>query len=230
MKDHILENSKCQKDICVHIDEFLSFDIHINTAINKANKILAITRKTFDYMNPEMFAQIFKSLVRPNVEYAASVWTPHKINQIAAIENVQRRATKIVPGLSHLTYTERLRKLKLPILAYRRERGDMIQTFKLTTDFEGYDKQLTSILQRSRTDLRGHYKKSFVQGTNKDIKQFSFPNRVTKNWNNLPQSVVNCKNTIDFEICLDSFWKDQPLVQDDFKSSIKICRNLKRCY
>ena len=221
MKDHILENSKCEKDIGVHIDEFLSFDIHINTAINKANRILAITRKTFDYMNPEMFAQIFKSLVRPHVEYAAPVWTPHKIYQIEAIENVQRRATKIIPGLSHLTYPERLRKLKLPTLAYRRERGDMIQTFKLTTDFEGYDKQLPSLLQRSRTELRGHNKKLFVKGANKDIKKFSFPNRVTKNWNNLPQSAVNSKNTKDFEICLDSFWKDQPLVQDDFKSSIK---------
>ena len=111
-------------------------------------------------MNPEMFAQIFKSLVRPHVEYAAPVWNPHKINQIEAIENVQRRATKIIPGLSDLTYPERLRKLNLPTLAYRRERGDMIQTFKLTTDFEGYDKQLPSILQRSTTALIGHNKKT----------------------------------------------------------------------
>ena len=167
MKDHILENSKCEKDIGVHIDEFLSFDIHINTAINKANRILAITRKTFDYMNPEMFAQILKSLVRPHVEYATPVWTPHKIYQVEAIENVQRRATKIIPGLSHLTYPERLRKLKLPTLAYQRERGDMIQTFKLTTDFEGYDKQLPSLLQRSRTDLKGHNKNYLYNGPKK---------------------------------------------------------------
>ena len=104
---------------------------------------------------------------------------------------------------------------------YRRERGDMIQTFKLTTDFEGYDKQLPSLLQRSTTGLRGHNKKLFVQGANKDIKKFSFQNRVTNNWNNLPQSAVSSKNTKDFEIFLDSFWKNQPLVQDDLKSKIK---------
>ena len=102
-------------------------------------------------MNPEMFAQIFKGLVRPHVEYAAPVWNPHKIYQIEAIENVQRRATKIIPGLSHLTYPEILRKLKLPTLAYRRERGDMIQTFKLTTDFEGYDKQLQQTTNNAKT-------------------------------------------------------------------------------
>ena len=136
-------------------------------------------------MNPEMFAQIFKSLVRPHVEYAAPVWTPHKISEMEAIENVQRRETKIIPGLSHFTDPERLRKLKLPTLAYPRERGDTIQTFKLTTDFEGYGKQLPGLLQRSITDLRGHNKKLFVQGANKNIKKFSFPNQVTKNWNNL---------------------------------------------
>ena len=118
-------------------------------------------------MNPEMFAQIFKSLVRPHVEYAAPVWNPHKMYQIEAIENVQRRATKIIPGLSHLTYPEKLRKPKLPTLAYGRERGDMIQTFKLKTDFEGYDKQLPSLLQRSTTGLRGHNKKYLYKGPTK---------------------------------------------------------------
>ena len=77
MGDHILSNSSREKDLGVYIDDNLNFDIHINTAINKANKVLAVARKTFDHMDSEIFCLIFKGLVRPHLEYAASVWYPH---------------------------------------------------------------------------------------------------------------------------------------------------------
>ncbi|KAJ8040215.1 hypothetical protein HOLleu_14445 [Holothuria leucospilota] len=68
---------------------------------------------------------LFQALVRPQLEYAAAVWSPHFQRDIDAIENVQRRATRLIPSLKGLTYTERLKKLKLPILKYRRLRGDI---------------------------------------------------------------------------------------------------------
>ena len=71
----------------------------------------------------------------------------HKIYQKEAIENVQRMATKLVPGLSTPSYPERLQKLKLPTLACRRAKGDMIETFELTTDHHDYDKSLSPILE-----------------------------------------------------------------------------------
>ena len=156
MENHQLNCSNCEKDIGVFIDSSLNFDRHINYAVNKANRVLAIARKTFECMDRDIFSQIFKTLVRPHLEYAAPVWSPHLISQKELIENVQRRATKMVPGLSDLPYPERLRKLKLPTLAYRRVRGDMIQTFKLMNDIDGYDKSLPSILEISTTGLRGH--------------------------------------------------------------------------
>ena len=221
MGDHILSNSSCEKDLGVYIDDNLNFDIHINTAINKANKVLAVARKIFYHMASEIFCLIFKGLVRPHLEYAAPVWYPHRIYQKEAIENVQRRATKLVPGLSTLSYPERLQKLKLPTLAYRRARGDMIETFKLTTDHHDYDKSLPSILEYCTTELRGHNKKLFVKDANKDIKKYSFTNRVTKNWNDLPASAVNSKDVRSFEKHLDVYWKGQDLLYDDFKAEIK---------
>ena len=50
-----------------------------------------------------------------------------------SVEKIQKRATKLLPELKDMTYTERLKKLKLPSLAHRRRRGDMIQTFTSTT-------------------------------------------------------------------------------------------------
>jgi hypothetical protein len=52
------------------------------------------------------------------------------VGDIEKIGNVQRRATKQVPTLKNMEYNERLKKLKMPTLKYRRMRGDMIEVFK----------------------------------------------------------------------------------------------------
>ena len=109
---------------------------------------MAVARKTFDCLDKEIFLYIYKGLVRPHLEYASSVWAPHLIKHIEAIEAVQRRATKLVPGMANLPYDERLKKLKLPTLAYRRCRGDLIQVFKLMNKDVGYDNTLPEFLKK----------------------------------------------------------------------------------
>ena len=78
---------------------------------------------------------------------------------IKAIESVQRRATKMIPTIKDLSYSERLKKLKLPTLAYRRARGDMIEVYKIVTDI--YDPKTTNNLFKIRGKqnmlLRGHH-------------------------------------------------------------------------
>ena len=96
-------------------------------------------------------------MVRPQLEYGAPVWAPHgygHLKQIDTIENIQMRATKMVPGMPS-SYPERLRLLKKPTLAYRRERGDMIQVYKMLTGC--YDKTLPQILEKNESHLRGHH-------------------------------------------------------------------------
>ena len=221
MGDHTLAVSECEKDIGVYIDYQLKFDTHINTMINKANRILAITRKTFDYIDRDSFNQIFKGLVRPHLEYATPVWSPHLERQKEAIENVQRRATKLIPGLTHMTYPDRLQSLELPTLAYRRARGDMIQVFKLMSDKDCYDKSLPNLLTASTTGLRGHDYKVFMDRPSKDIRKYNFNIRITKNWNSLPSHIVKASNLLNFEKKLDLYWKNQDLMFLDFKSEIK---------
>ena len=75
-------------------------------------------------------------LVCSHFDYGMSIWTPHLMKYIKAIESVHRRATKMIPTIKDLSYSERLKKfmLKLPTLAYRRARGDMIEVYKIVTD------------------------------------------------------------------------------------------------
>ena len=220
MGGHNLSKSACEKDIGVDIDPHLQFETHINNIVNKANRILAIARKTFDCMDRVCFSYILKGLVRPQLEYAAPIWSPHLIKLKEIIENVQRRATKMVPGLSSLTYPERLRELNIPTLAYRRIRGDMIQVYKLTSG--AYDKDFPTLLEKSTTGLRGNVKKLFIDRANKDIRKYNFSIRVRKIWNSLPNHVVNAESIESFEKGLDHHWKDQEVMYDNFKDEIKL--------
>ena len=73
-----------------------------------------------------MFVTLYKSLVRPVIEYGNIIWGPHYSLDQQNIKNIQRRATRTLAGLKDTTYTECLRILGLLSLQYRRLRGDMI--------------------------------------------------------------------------------------------------------
>ena len=60
---------------------------------------------------------LFKSLVRPHMDFANQVLAPYLIKHITAIENVQRRATKTIPGLKDLNYEQQFRHINLPLLS-----------------------------------------------------------------------------------------------------------------
>ena len=91
-----IERVSSERDLGVIMDKALNFSEHISSKINKANRILGLIFRTFTYMDKEMFLNLFKSIVHPHVEYAVTVCTPLYKKDMAAIENVQRRATKLV--------------------------------------------------------------------------------------------------------------------------------------
>ena len=108
---------------------------------------------------------------------------------------------------------------KLPTLAYRRARGDMIQVFKLLN--EGYDNTLPKLLSLSTTGLRGHKHKLYLQGANRDMKRNFFTRRIINTWNDIPQEIIESKNIKSFEIALDRYWENQKILYD-YKAKIQI--------
>ena len=118
----ILQPTTEEKDLGVLVDENLSFAKHITNQVTKANRLVGQIKRTFTYLDKESMRQLFISFVRPHLEFANVVWSPHHKKYIEMIEKVQRRATKCVPGLKNLTYEERLETMKLPTLIYRRNR------------------------------------------------------------------------------------------------------------
>ena len=104
----------------------------------------------------------------------------------------------LVPVIKNLTYTERLEKLNLPSLKFRRIRGDLIQTFKI---FSGLDDiSITDIFEQpSYSHTRNSMHKIFKKHskTNKGI--YAFSNRVINFWNNLSNKTKQAKNINTFK-------------------------------
>ena len=139
-------------------------------------------------------------MIRPHLEYGQIIWSPHLIRQSKKIENVQRRATKIVPSLKDLPYENRLKKLKLPTLKYRRIRGDLINVYKLLS----YDDHCPLLpLHKSRYPTRGHDKKLQKNSHKCTLMKFSFSRRVTNMWNALKEVTTNADTTNKFKKLLD---------------------------
>ncbi len=91
------------KDLGIVIDRSLSFNQHITIKINKANSMMGVIRRSFDFLDESMFLLLYKALVRPQLEYANAVWCPYLKKHIEAIEKVQRRATKLIHFLKDLS-------------------------------------------------------------------------------------------------------------------------------
>ena len=199
-----------EKDLGVIIDNKLSFSEHVAYSTSRANRLCGLIRRSFSFLSEEIFVLLFKSLVRPLLEYGHCIWQPHEKGLCNEIENVQRRATKMLSHLKELSYPERLRRLKLPSLEFRRLRGDMIETFKYIHGY--YDTERPNFEKANTNQLRGHSLKLHKKHCRRKIRSNFFANRVINTWNNLPEDVVTAPSINSFKSRLDSFWKDLPII------------------
>jgi len=95
------------KDLGVTFDPELSFNFHCESKINKAYFVLGLIKRNFIYLMEDAFLSLYKSLVRYHLEYANTVWNPHRQGQIKDPEKVQMRVTNVTT-VKHLSYKERL--------------------------------------------------------------------------------------------------------------------------
>src|ERR1043165_7009490 len=86
----------------------------------KANSTLGMIRRTIVTRDKDTILMLYKSLVRPQLEYCIQVWSPYMKQDMEKFEKVQRRATKMIWGYKDLTYEERLKRCGLTTLEEQR--------------------------------------------------------------------------------------------------------------
>ena len=106
-----------------------SYNVHRHR--HNVDTVNMIIRRSYRYLDIKMFIPLHKCLVRSHFDYAVTVRDSYVSKLVDDIESVQRRATTIIPELKNLSYSERLQKVGLPTLEYRRARGEMIEVYKI---------------------------------------------------------------------------------------------------
>ena len=167
--------------------------------------MIGLIRRTFHHLDAKSFRLLYTALVRPHLDYADCIWSPHLKTDIDQLEKAQRRATKLVPEFKDMSYQQRLEALNLPSLHYRRRRMDMIQTFRILKGIDNL--RAKDFFTISDKPTRGHNLKLVKQASRTNLRKFSFSNRVFEDWNQLPQEVVDCETVMTFKAALDNAWR-----------------------
>ena len=188
-----------EKDLGVLIDNDLKFSRHVRGIVARANRMIGLMKISFENFDKDMFGPIYNTLIRPLLEYCVHAWSPYLVKDIQLLENVQRRATKLVREVRNMEYEDRLKELKIPKLIDRRIRGDMILTYRLLKGEEGIDHETFFSLDKSRYNLRGHSKKIFKTRAHLNIRRNFFSWRVVDKWNSLTEEEVSAQSTASFK-------------------------------
>ncbi|KFP36570.1 hypothetical protein N324_11257, partial [Chlamydotis macqueenii] len=181
-----IESSPEEKDLGVLVDEKFNMSRQHALAAQKANHILGCIKRSVASRSREGILPLCSALVRPHLEYCVQFWSPQQKAAMDLLEKVQRRAMKMIRGLEHLSYEDRLRELGLFSLEKRRLQGDLIAVFQyLQGAYKKYGERLFSRACCDRT--RGNDFKIEGGRFRLDTRKKKFTMRVVEHWNRLPR-------------------------------------------
>ena len=160
--------------------------------------MLGMINRAFKYKTNEVVLKLYKSLVRPHLDYCIQAWRPYKQKDIDLLESIQRRMSRIIPELRHLDYPGRLRILKITNLETRRVRADLLEVFKIINGLDSEDGK-----------TRGHPYKIHKLHSRLDMRKYSFTQRIVNDWNRLPGSAVMSASVNQLKGHIDKYLRNR---------------------
>ena len=214
----VLPEKSTVKDLGIVFNNKGDFSDHISVKSTKARGVAGLILRTFITREPAPLMMLFKSLVNPILDYGSIVWSPHKRCEINQIESVQRYFTSKLDGMKDLNYHQRIKQLSIYSSERRRERYDILYSFK--------------ILNRTVPNIGLQFKVSGRRGRElvpppvaknssahaKTLRNHTYRARVSRLFNSLPQhlrdipvgtSLVTIKSLLDRYLATI---RDEPLL------------------
>ena len=196
-----LLTTESERDLGVMVDKNLKPSKQCQKAAGKAKATLMQLIRYFHYRDRNHFIRLYKTYVRPHLEFAVTAWAPWTATDANLLESVQEKAVRNTSGLKGNTYEEKCIELGLETLAKRRTDQDMVQTFKILKNQCGikcndiFERMDHTAGTRLATDPWNLKKKK----AKKEIRAHSFALRVVDPWNNLPTNLKDQKTVHSFK-------------------------------
>ena len=163
-----------QRDLGVEVAESLKPAGHIAGIVKKANQMIGLINRCFTGLDVGKVTVLYRSVVRPILEYGSPAWSPWLRRDIEALEAVQRRCFRVCHDRPNIESLE-----------LRRRIADLSEVYKYMHGL--YRSRSSQFFSHPRRELRGHSLKLHKERVNTDIRKHFFSNRVVDSWNGLPE-------------------------------------------
>ena len=182
-------------DLGVTVDRKLKFHSHIHRKVNAAGAVTTDLLSSTLCRDRNFLLNLYVTYIRPQLEYASTLWNTGYLGDCRLLERIQRRWTRQIEGLEDLPNELRIKELDLYSIYGRLLRAELIQVWKI---FHGKCALRAEDLfvPSPSASTRGHNLKVHVQFARLDIRKRSFAHRVVTQWNALSPEAVNA-NTVE---------------------------------
>ena len=206
----ILTEVSEEKDIGVMIHNSLKPSVQCARAVKKANQVLGQMSRSFHYRDKTVWIRLYKTFVRPHLEFSVQAWSPWTKSDCELMERVQRRAVNMVVGLKSSSYADKLEEVGLTTLVDRRARGDVIQVWKYLHGHTPYSPTMLQPACDQHERGTRHTKKPYNlarRNSHLEIRKNFFTTRCVDMWNGVPHAVQCLEDLNEFKNEYDKFLK-----------------------
>ena len=224
MDGNPIETANEEKDLGVMIESNLKPGKQCAQAAKNANFALGQIQRAFHYRKKTNLVPLFKTFIRPKLEFAAAAWNPWTAQDKNQLERVQKRMVRMLSDVRGESYEEKLRDAGLTTLEERRERGDAIETFKTLKGLNGVKREkwfeieaVDSRATRRNTEVtaEGERRKSdilVVDTARLEVRKNFYNIRAAKAWNSIPEEVKMQTTVNAFKNAYDK-WREKSKTQ-----------------
>jgi hypothetical protein len=207
----LLERTYTHRYLGVLFSEDFKWSNHIDELVKKGNRHLGFVRRNTRGLPRDFKQAAYKSLVRPHMEYCATVWDPHTKKDINRVEQVQRRAARFVNNDYRMTssVTHMVSKLEWGTLAQRRMISRLTMVYRIIRGEVAIPREYFFTENKSRQLRNNNGIKLHRYKPRTDIDKYAFAQRSVPEWNSLPAHIVNSESTEKFRKLLTEYLSSQ---------------------
>lgn len=187
-----LTTTEAERDVGVLVTPAMKWQEQSGKAAATASRVLSQISRAFSYRDKVTFVSLYKSYVRPHLEFSSQAWSPWLARDIDILEKVQKRAVNMVGGLRSVTYAEQLAELGLQSLEERRREADLLLMHKVVYAKSGVNSERWV---NARNDARP-LTRAAADATrlnqpraNLEVRKNFYTVRAARSWNELPQDL-----------------------------------------